>query len=367
VWSQFYDREPTSLLGLQQELSAAIAEQVRLRLSPDRMNGLGRRQTQNADAYDAYLRGRYQVQRRTPDGNARAIELFNRALAIDPNYALAWSELVYAYAGGTINADARPADVAPRAQAAALNAIRANPNLSESQAARGYVEWMIDWDWKAAETALRLAADLDPSNVNAQRLLGHVLSQSGRSAEAEIAMRRARDLDPTDPLTEGLSSVVAFQDRDATGALEHARRAIALDAGFWIGYAGLGQAYEMVGDHALALETVLDSARLPGGGNSKILSFKGYVLARMGRAGAAREVLSTLEAIAHERYMPPSASALVYAGLGEREPMFDALDKAYAVRDVHLIYLPVDMQWDPYRTDPRFVNLLARCGFGSAH
>jgi len=284
VWSQFYDREPTSLLGLQQELSSAIAQQVRLRLSPDRRNGLGRRQTQNADAYDAYLRGRYQMQRRTADGNARAIELFNRALAIDPNYALAWSDLVYAYAGGAINGDARPSDVGPRAQAAALNAVRTNPNLSESQAARGYVAWIIDWDWKAAETALRLAVELDPSNVNAQRLLGHALSQSGRPAEAEAAMRRARDLDPTDILTEGLSSVVASQDRDVTGAMEHARRAIALGGGFWIGYAGLGQAYEMAGDHALALETVLDAARLPGGSNSKVLSLKGYVLAKLGRA-----------------------------------------------------------------------------------
>ena len=98
VWSQYYEREPTSLLGLQQELSTAIAEQIRLRLSPDRMSGLGRRQTQNADAYDVYLRGRYQGHRRTADGNARAIELFTRALAIDPNYALAWSDLAFVYA-----------------------------------------------------------------------------------------------------------------------------------------------------------------------------------------------------------------------------------------------------------------------------
>jgi TolB-like protein/DNA-binding winged helix-turn-helix (wHTH) protein/Flp pilus assembly protein TadD len=366
VWSQFYDREPTSLLGLQQELSAAIAEQIRLRLLPDRMDGLGRRQTRNADAYDAYLRGRYEMQRRTPEGNVRAIELFNRALAIDPNYALAWSDLVYAFASGALNGDARPADVGPRATAAALNAVRANANLSESQAARGYVALMLDWDWKAAETALRLAVALDPSNVNAHRVLGHALSQAGRPAEAELVMRRARDLDPTDTMSHGLSSIVAFQDRDAAGALEHARRAIALDAGFWIGYIGLGQAYELAGDHALALEAVLDAARIPGGGNSKVISLKGYVLARLGRAEAARDVLSTLEAMSRERYIPPYAAAMVYAGLGEREAMFDALEKAYAVRDVHLIYLPVSMQWDPYRADPRFVSLLARCGFGSA-
>ncbi len=367
VWSQFYEREPTSLLGLQQELSTAIAEQIRLRLTPDRISGLGRRQTQSAEAYDAYLRGRYQVQLRTPDGNGRAIELFNRALAIDPNYALAWSDLVFAYAGGAINSDARPADVGPRARSAALNAVRANPDLSESQTARAYVSWMLDWDWKAAEAGFRLAVDLDPSNVNARRLLAHTLSQSGHHDEAESVMRRARELDPTDPLTEGLSSVIASQRRDAAAALDHARRAISLEPRFWIGSVTLAFAYQLAGDNELALEALADTVRLPGGGNSKAISLKGYTLARMGRADAAREVLATLDAISRERYMPPYASALVYAGLGEREPMFEALERAYAERDVHLIYLPVMWQWDPYRTDPRFIDLLARCGFKSAH
>jgi TolB-like protein/DNA-binding winged helix-turn-helix (wHTH) protein/Flp pilus assembly protein TadD len=367
VWSQFYEREPTSLLGLQQELSTAIAEQIRLRLTPDRMSGLGRRQTQSADAYDAYLRGRYQRQLRTAEGNARAIELFNRALAIDPNYALAWSDLAFAYAGGAINGDARPADVGPRARAAALNAVRANPDLSESQSARAYVSWMLEWDWKAAESGLRLAVDLDPSNVNARRMLAHALSQSGHHDEAENVMRRARELDPTDPLTEGLSSVIASQRRDAAAALDHARRAISLEPRFWIGSVTLAFAYQLAGDNELALETLADTLRLPGGGNSKAISLKGYTLARMGRADAAREVLTTLDAISRERYMPPYASALVYAGLGEREPMFAALERAYAERDVHLIYLPVMWQWDPYRADPRFIDLIARCGFKSAH
>jgi TolB-like protein/DNA-binding winged helix-turn-helix (wHTH) protein len=367
VWSQFYEREPTSLLGLQQELSTAIAEQIRLRLTPDRMSGLGRRQTQNADAYDIYLRGRYQGRLRTADGNARAIELFTRALQIDPNYALAWSDLAFVYASGAINGDARPADVGPRARTAALNAVRANPDLSESQMARGYVLWMIEWDWKAAEAALRLAVDLDPSNANARRILGHALSQSGHQAEAEAAMRRARELDPTDALTHGLSSIVTGQGRDAAAALEHARRAISLDPRLWIGYIALGQAYELAGDHNLALEALADAARLPGGGNSKIISLRGYVLARMGRAEAARNVLAALETAAHERYVPPYAMALVHAGLGERDAMFDALEKAYSARDVHLIYLPVEAKWDPYRADPRFVDLVARCGFGPSH
>ena len=365
LWSQSYDRAPISLLGLQQELSTAIAEQVRLRLSPDRLTSLRRRQTQSAEAYDSYLMGRYQAHRRTAEGNARAIGLFRHAIEIDENYALAWAELAFTYAGGAINGDARPGAVGPLAREAAFHAVRANADLSEAQLALGYNLWLIDWNWKAAEAALRLAVDLDPSNASAYRTLGHALSQSGRRVEAENAMRRARELDPLDAVAHALSSQVAFQARDVDAATEHARRAIVLDPNSWIGYSELGQAYEGAGNHALALEALADAERF-GGGNSKIVAMRGYVLAKLGRVDAAHDVIRALETASRDRYVPPYTTALVYAGLGERDATFDSLEKAYAARDVHLMYLPVDMKWDPYRADPRFVDLLARCGFTSA-
>jgi TolB-like protein/DNA-binding winged helix-turn-helix (wHTH) protein/Flp pilus assembly protein TadD len=362
VWSQSFDRESTSLLGLQQELSAAIAQQIRLRLSPDRLSGLGRRQTEHADAYDAYLRGRDQVHRRTADGNARAVAFLKQAVTIDRDYALAWSDLALVYAAGAINGDARPAVVGPLAREAVSHAVRANASLSETQMASGYGLWLIDWDWTAANAALQRAVDLDQSNASAYRILGHALSQSGRLAEAESAMQRARELDPLDAMTRALSAQVAFQARDLAAARDHAQRAIVLDPDLWVGYVELAQAYEGAAEHQLALEALEDAER-QGSGNSKIVSFRGYILARWGREKAAREALSILDNVSRTRYVPPYAMALIYAGLGEREPMFDYLEQAYAARDVHLIYLPVDMKWDPYRTDPRFVGLLARCGF----
>src|SRR6185295_9382356 len=196
VWSQSYEREPTSLLGLQQELSMAIAEQVRIRLSPDHSSGFGHRQTRNAEAYDAYLRGRHLENRRTPAANALAIALYERAIALDPNYALAWSGLASTDSASLINSDARPLAVWPRARAAAEQAIRANPNLAEAQLVVGHLKWLLDWDWRAAEAAFRLAIRLDPSNAAAHRYLGHALSQSGRHSEAEAAMRRMRELEP---------------------------------------------------------------------------------------------------------------------------------------------------------------------------
>ena len=362
VWSQSYDRPLERLLVLQQELSAAIAEQVRLRLSPDRLSGLARRQTQKADAYDAYLRARYLESRRTPGTNAQAIQQYERAIALDPNYALAWSGLAFTYAASTINGDARPLEMGPRARDAAARAVRANPNLAEAQLAVGYVNWLLDWDWSAADTALRLAIGLDASNAAAYRTWGHALSQAGRDVEAESAMRRTRELEPFEPMSSALSSQVAFQTRDYPAAVEHARRAVLLDSAFWIGSMQLAQASEQLGETDLALTALTDAARFSGG-NSKASSLRGYILAKAGRAAEARAVLRQMEGDARTRYVPPFAMALVHAGLGERDAVFEWLDKAYAARDVHLIFLPVDPKWDAYRSDPRFVDLLAQCGF----
>ena len=362
VWSESYERQPASVLGLQEELSTAIAQQVRSRISPDRVAGLGRRQTRSAEAYDAYLQGRFQAGLRTPEGNARAVDSFKRAVAIDANYALAWSELAVVYTNSAINADARPADVGPPARAAALRAVRANPTLSEAQAASGLELWLIDWDWTAAEAALRQAVALDPSSAFALGTLGHALSQSGQRDEAMAVTRAARDLDLGDPLAYAMWSQVSYQNRDWPAALEHARQAVALSPGFWIGHMQLGQANEVNGNNQLALEA-LESATQLSGGNSKTLSLSGYILGRMGRREAARGVLQALEETSHERYLPPYAMALVQLGLNERDAAFASLERAYAARDVHLIYLPVDAKWDPYRDDPRFVALLAHCGF----
>jgi tetratricopeptide (TPR) repeat protein len=161
-----------------------------------------------------------------------------------------------------------------------------------------------------------------------------------------------------------LSSQLEFQARNYQAALDHARRAIALDPEFWIGHMMRGQALERMHLPEPAIEALLKAGRFSAQ-NSKTVSLRGFVLARAGRGDEAREVLNTLLTAARERYVPPYAEALVHAGLGDREAVFESLDRAYAARDVHLIFLPVDPKWDEYRQDPRFVALLARCGFAS--
>jgi TolB-like protein/DNA-binding winged helix-turn-helix (wHTH) protein/Flp pilus assembly protein TadD len=362
VWSESFDREPGSVLGLQQELSSAIATQIQVRLSPERLGALARRQTQNPEAYDLYLRGLAFTRRRTPEANRRAIEYFTQATAQDPDYALAWTAMSNAYAGSELNGDAPPDQVLPRAREALAHAVRADPLLSETQYAVGYLSWCCAWDWAAAETSLRRALDGNPRLAIAHLHLGHALSQMGRHDEARQATGRARSLDPVEPLVHALSSQVAFQARDYPAALDHARQALALDREFWIGYMMRAQAHEQLGESDLALDALADGARFSGD-NSKTLSLRGYVLARAGRQKESLDVLATLEALSRTRYVPPYAFALLHAGLGDHAKALDWLERAYEARDVHLIFLTADAKWDPLRRNPRFEALLERAGF----
>jgi tetratricopeptide (TPR) repeat protein len=177
-------------------------------------------------------------------------------------------------------------------------------------------------------------------------------------------MRREREVDPLSPLAYALSSQVAYQARDWSSALELASRAIALNGELWIGHQMSGQAHEGLGHADLALHALASAARFSAG-NSKALSLTGYILARAGRTAEARDVLVTLEEASRQRYVPPYALALVHAGLGDTDAVFDWLDRAYRAHDVHLMYLPVDAKWEPYRSDPRYGALVARCGFTS--
>jgi TolB-like protein/DNA-binding winged helix-turn-helix (wHTH) protein len=362
IWSHSYDREPTSLLGLQQELSTAIAEQVRLRLSPERLHTLARRQTQNADAYDLYLRGRNLEDRRTPPATVRAIEYYEQATALDARYALAWAGIARTQAARILNSDADPLVVSPLAREAAAEAVRIDPDLAEAQFASGFVNWCCEWNWSAAETSLKRAVALDSRFSPAFVTLGHALSQLQRHDEAAALALRAREIEPLSPMTYAISSQIAFQARDYPGALKLGQRSVVLDPGFWIGHIMLAQAYGETGAMDRAFESLEAAARLSDQ-NSKTISLRGYFQARAGRVTEARQVLSALEAASRTRYVPPYAIALIHAGLGARDAAFEWLGRAYDVRDTHLIFLTVDPKWDPFRADPRFRDLLARCGF----
>jgi TolB-like protein/Flp pilus assembly protein TadD len=359
VWSESYDRAVTSLLDLQAELSTAIARAIHVRLSPEDVRSASLRHSPNADAFELYIRGRHFADQRTPITTKRAIEFYEQAVAVDPNYALVWAALAEVWAASPINGDAPPNDVSHRAQEAAARAVRADAELAEAFFAHGMVQWLFDLDWPAAESSLRRALEHNPSHAPAWWMLGHVLSQAGRHDEGLRCTARARELDPLGPMTHAMSSQVAFQVRDNRSALDHARRALAIDTRFWIGHMQAAQAFEQLGDAASAVEACDAAIRLSGA-NSKPMSTKAHALVRGGRVSEARDVLRAMEAVACERYVPPYAMAVVHAALDNRDDAFSWLDRACSVRDVHLIFLSTDPKWDAYRGDARFVALLAK-------
>jgi Flp pilus assembly protein TadD len=362
IWSESFDKPRGNVLDVQQELSQRIAEQVRARLSPTRRSQAAQSQTANAEAYDQFLRGRAFLYQRNPDAMRRALAAFERATALDPEYAMAWAGLAMAHTGRIINSDADPGTGRLIAVSAASRAVQADAGLSEAHNALGQVNWLLEWNWVAAEGEFRRAVALDPNSSLTHQSLGHMLSQAGRPKEADPAMRRARELDPLNPFPHAMSSQVAFQSRNPQAAHALAVRAIELSPGLWIGHQMLGQALEQLGQPDAALEALAAAVRLSGH-NSKPVSLQGYVLARAGRTEEARAVLASLIAAARDRYVPPYAMALVHAGLGDADETFVWLERAYEAHDVHLIYLPVDPKWDSVRGDARFVALLARCGF----
>ena len=260
-----------------------------------------------------------------------------------------------------MNGDAPPQAAWALARKAAAQAMRSEPSLAESLASLAFVEFWFGWNWQDAEATYRKSIALDPSYAFAHRMLGILLGHAGRRAEAEAEMKRARELDPLNSMHHALSAQVAFVGRDNAAAIEFARQAVVVDPHFWIGHFQLAQAYEQTGEVALALLATDEAGRLSGG-NSKASALRGYILAKQGKIAEARDVLKELEARSRERFVPPYAMALVHEGLGEHDAALKWLERSVAVRDVHLVSLPVDPKWDALRANPRLGELLRRCG-----
>jgi TolB-like protein/Tfp pilus assembly protein PilF len=363
MWSAAYESEPRSILALQRELSSVIAQQIHLQLLPEQIRTLDYRRTENAEAYDLYLRGRYYWNQLTPVTTKKAVEYYRQATKLDSKYALAWSGLADAYSSSPVNGDAVPTQMLPLAQEAVAHALRSGDKLSESHVSRGFLNLFLTWKWSVAEEAFRKAVELDGNNPLAHRMVGVTLSHMGRHQEAVAALRRARELDPLYVMLHALSSMVCMHAGDLDTAFDLGKQAIVVDPDFWIGHYMIAQVYEQLGKYELALDAVRQAGKL-GGGNSKALSLRGYILAKAGYANEAREVLQTLQSIAQERYVPPYAMAMVHAGLSEKKESLEWLDRALEVRDIHVIFLPVDPKWDDFRNDARFKSFIAKCQLG---
>jgi len=357
VWSATFVRDISDLASVAYDLAPPLARQINSHLPRQHGLSISRRQTDDAAAYDAYLRGRRFWCQLTAATTRKAVEYYTRATDIDPHYALAWAGIAEAFASAPINADAEPLAMRLRASQAAQRAIDTNPQLSEAHTVYGQINWFFEWNWPEAVECHRRAISLDRSNAWSHSMLGHTLSPLGRHDEGRPHMEQACRLEPMSALHHAMASQVWFQARDFEGAQQLARRTIAIDPEFWVGYMMLGQAAAEAGEPQMALDALTTAIRLSDG-NSKPVALRGYILGMRGQVADARDVLHMLADLSRVRYLPPFAMALVHAGLGEDERVFDWLSRARAVRDVHLAFLTVDAKWDRFRASPEFSSVL---------
>jgi len=360
VWSGNYDREWRSVLQLQEELGNAIAHHVENRFSSEPAAARSRSTTADPDAYDLYLRGKHYWNQIRPTALRRAIEFFDAAVSKDPSFALAWSGLADTYSVLPVTSDGDPSEHWQKARHAADEAMRLQPDLAEACASSGIVAFWLDWDWRRAEHELRGAVEQNPSYASGHRYLAHVLSNLGRHAEALAVMANACRLDPLSPALHAVSGQLFYQAAQFDATEEQARRALALNSDFWLGHLVLGKVCERMKRYGAAL-TECDTAFHLSEGNTEALSLKGYVMAQMGRRTEADQILKTLLDTSAARFVPPYNVALLYAGMSAPDAACEWLEKARLIRDVHIVFLPVEPKWNALRGDPAFRSLLERC------
>jgi len=364
VWTEQYDRDLRDVLRLQQEVAAAITRRTAGSLGVESAMlsaSSPPRHSSNPDAYEHYLRGRYQFSKRTVDGLWKALQHFRTATGVDPSYGLAFSGLAATYAV-LGSEDLMPmTESHPLGRSAALKALQVDDTLSEAHIWLANIIADHYWDWKEAERHFARALELTPSDADALRSYSNYLGFTGRAAEALPIAERAASLDPVSPIVQtnvGLMLYFAGRFDESAKQLE---QALDLDPDFSLAHAVLGLSYlgKDMPDRAVAQA---EKARALAGTRPLMIAFHGYALARAGRRRDALHALDALHGLATPRGPSPSFVAMVYLGLGERDRAFEWLDRAIDTRRWQLTLWKGDPMFDVLRSDPRFPALFARLG-----
>lgn len=359
LWAQTFDESMTDVFAVEDKIAQAVVDALTLRLSGAGQKRLTKRETENVAAYEFYLTGRYHWNKLTPPEIAESIGFFQRAVDLDPNYALAYFGLADAYRALVIASDMPAGELLPKAKMAAERAIQIDNSLAEPHANLALVHMWFDWDWTAAEQEGKRAVTLNPNLGFSHWAYAHVLSNLGRHAEAIAESKRARELDPTSLIANAREGAVLFYAGHNDRARAQLRKTIEPEPNFWIAHLFLGyiDLRERKFPEALA---DFGKAKEFSRGNSEAISMIGYTLANAGDLAKARATLDQLIALSHQRYIPPCNIAAVYTALGDKEQAFAFLEKACQDHDARLSFLKIDPRWDPLHGDRRYDAILRR-------
>jgi eukaryotic-like serine/threonine-protein kinase len=361
LWGEQYQRKMADLLSVQREIAREITTNLRPKLSGEEQNRAGKRGTQNPEAYQLYLKGRFYWNKRTSEDLEKAVQFFQQAVAKDPRFALAYSGLADSYAVLNAYGAGPAADWAPRAKQAALKALELDNNLAEAHASLGQITIYYDWDFSGGEREYQRAIALDPNYPTAHQWRAENLSTQGRYDEALVEIRRALELDPLSLIINRAYGDILLNARRYDEAIEQYRKTLELDPNFATAHFFLARAYEAKGMYDQAFDELVRSY---GGGfvtPEKLAQMK-TAYASFGWKGYLQTELTQLLQQSKQEYVPPSVIAISYARIGQKEEAFAWLERGYQERDFRMRHLKTAFEFDSLRSDPRFDDLLRRVG-----
>ena len=361
MWGDKYTRRASDLLAVQSEISEQIAEKLRLRLTTAEKQQFVKDKKANPEAYDLWLKGVFNSRKSTPEGLEKAVDYYNEAIKVDPNYANAYAGLAKAYLAFVDNGFRDPKDTMPKAEAAARKAMELDESLADAHSALAAIK-KDAWDWAGAEKEFKRAIELNPNLATARRDYSTYLSIMGRFEEAIAEVKLARELDPSNINNIGSLGVKLENAGQYDKAIEQFRELLGIDPNNTKGHVHLGYVYAMKRMYPEAIAEYKEGIKLTGGPEISTQSFLGYALAMSGRRNEAQAILKEL-LHNREEYVSPAELAILYAGLGSKEEAFAALDRAYNEHDPQMQYLKVERHYDSLRSDPRFTALMRKVGF----
>jgi serine/threonine protein kinase/Tfp pilus assembly protein PilF len=361
LWGQHFIRRLSDIFSVEEEVAQSVAEALRVRLSGLSRKQVAKRYTESIEAYQSYLRGRYFCEKRMPDALHRGIDEFQKAIDLDPTYALAYSGMADCY-GLLANYQLVAGNVGwSKAKAAALRAAELDDSLAEPHVSLGFSKMFYDWDWSGAENEFKRALQLNPNYEVAHHWYGILLWVVGRFDQSRAELKRAQMLDPLSYIINVNMGRALYYSRQYDQAIEQLKKTVELNPESFYAHSVLVRAYEQAKRYNEALAQ-LQAIRDPYS-QAKYDGALAYTYAVSGRQEEARAILGRLIAEPPE-YFVELDIADIYVALGENERAFEWLERAYGAHLDWLIYINAEPRADPIRSDPRFANLLRRMKLG---